>query len=652
LFIIGDTSLNSNLFVDFDTSLNSRLVVGSDVTMNKRLFTVGDSSLNGNLFVAFDTSLNSRLVVGSDATINNRLFTVGDSSLNGNLFVALDTSLNSRLVVGSDVTVNKQLFTMGDTSLNGNLFVDFDSSLNGNLNIGKDLTINGRLTIKNYTNTSVINTTVNNYQLIISEDISLNGRLLVSSDSSMNGNLYIAGTLSAANYATNSIPSSAIIGGVASSSSTGDFTTIGNLFVNFDTDLNSRLVVESDVTINKRLFTIGDASFSGNLYIGSTTASSSYSTGALIVNGGAGMNGNIYFSNNGTGLVWGSNDSQIKDDADLKIMTNDNMRFYTANSERMIINSSGYVGIGTTTPQQALVVNGTIQVNSTNAAYNKLLVLYDGNTSEAVSGATNFAGFGINSGTLRYQVGSTGDYHTFYAGTTALLYLSSNAASPTPSGVYVRTPGNLMANNLYLSSDKRIKYNIHDLADIPFLEILRYLKPRIFNYIDEMKNGCEPVLGFIAQEVAEIIPSSITYTLNYIPNIYELAEIIGKEIKLGSKTTTELLKDETGYYPLKLMNTKDEEIIVKITEIIDEKTFKIDQEIETEYNKVFVYGQEIPDFHGLDKDQIFTITTAAVQEIDKELQETKNRVKLLEEENQQLKQQITEILERLTNANI
>ena len=68
------------------------------------------------------------------------------------------------------------------------------------------------------------------------------------------------------------------------------------------------------------------------------------------------------------------------------------------------------------------------------------------------------------------------------------------------------------------------------------------------------------------------------------------------------------------------MNTKDEEIIVNITEIIDEKTFKIDQEIETEYNKVYVYGQEIPDFNSLDKNQIFTITTAAVQEIDKELQ--------------------------------
>jgi hypothetical protein len=41
-----------------------------------------------------------------------------------------------------------------------------------------------------------------------------------------------------------------------------------------------------------------------------------------------------------------------------------------------------------------------------------------------------------------------------------------------------------------------------------------------------------------------------------------------------------------------------------------------------------------------------------VQEIDKELQETNKRVKLLEEENQILKQQINEIVDRLTKANL
>jgi hypothetical protein len=102
-----------------------------------------------------------------------------------------------------------------------------ETSLDGNVVIGKDLTINGRLNVQNYTNQNIINTTTTNYQLIVSEDLSLNGRLVVSGDISMNSNLYVAGTITAANYAPNSIPSSAIVGGV--SSSPGDFTANGNL---------------------------------------------------------------------------------------------------------------------------------------------------------------------------------------------------------------------------------------------------------------------------------------------------------------------------------------------------------------------------------------------------------------------------------------
>ena len=89
----------------------------------------------------------------------------GDLSSNGNLFIAYDTSLNSRLVVGSDVTINKRLFTLGD------------ASFGGNVTIGKDLTITGRLNVQNYTNQNIINTTTTNYQIIISQDLSLNGNL-------------------------------------------------------------------------------------------------------------------------------------------------------------------------------------------------------------------------------------------------------------------------------------------------------------------------------------------------------------------------------------------------------------------------------------------------------------------------------------------
>jgi hypothetical protein len=222
LYVNQDSRLNGNLFVNYDTLLNSRLNIGSDITTQKRLFTIGDVSLNGNLFVNYDTSLNSRLYIGSDITTQKRLFTIGDTSLNGNLFVNYDTSLNSRLYIGSDTTINKRLFTIEDvifsgslyvskdTTIIGNLnvsnriinnadvimrsslFVDYDASINRSVFIGKDLTVNGNLSVKKYKNENIINTTINTYNLIISEDISLNGRLHTSGDVSLNGNLYLA----------------------------------------------------------------------------------------------------------------------------------------------------------------------------------------------------------------------------------------------------------------------------------------------------------------------------------------------------------------------------------------------------------------------------------------------------------------------------
>jgi len=229
-----DSSFNGNLVVNYDTSLNSRLYVDSDTTINKRLFTIGDVSFSGNLFVSYDTSLNSRLYVTSDAKINKRLFVLGDVSFtsnlyvnydtrtNGNLFVSYDTSLNSRLYVASDTTINKRLFTMDDVSFSGslyvakdatiignlnvtnrivnnsdvimksNLFVDYDASINGTVYIGKDIVINGNLRIKQGENKYIINTKINNYELIISEDLSLNGTLVASGDVSLNSNLYVS----------------------------------------------------------------------------------------------------------------------------------------------------------------------------------------------------------------------------------------------------------------------------------------------------------------------------------------------------------------------------------------------------------------------------------------------------------------------------
>ena len=59
-----------------------------------------------------------------------------------------------------------------------------------------DLTLTGNLSVIQQNNETIINTTVNDYTLIVSEDISLNGDLKVSGGSTLNGELYVNNTIS------------------------------------------------------------------------------------------------------------------------------------------------------------------------------------------------------------------------------------------------------------------------------------------------------------------------------------------------------------------------------------------------------------------------------------------------------------------------
>ena len=252
-----DASINTSYYnkVAIDASINTSYYNKAAIDANLATYytkTAIDASINTSYYnkAAIDTSLS-----------NYYTKTAVDASINASYYnkAAIDASVNSALVLKSNIaspifTGTAVIPTANITTLN----TFGDSSMNGSVNIGKDLTVNGRLNVQNYTNQNIINTTTTNYQLIVSEDLSLNGRFVVSSDSSFNGNLYVAGTFTAGSYAANSIPSTAIIGGVATSSSTGDFTTNGNLIVKFDASLNGRLFIAGDSSLNGNLYVAGN----------------------------------------------------------------------------------------------------------------------------------------------------------------------------------------------------------------------------------------------------------------------------------------------------------------------------------------------------------------------------------------------------------
>jgi len=150
----------------------------------------------------------------------------------------------------------------------------------------------------------------------------------------------------------------------------------------------------------------------------------------------------------------------------------------TTYTTMMTILQNGNVGIGRTDPGSRL------SLYPPGGIANKILTLYDGNPADAVATATNFYGFGINSGTLRYQVDTAGNSHLFYSGATA--YFRINNAG----GVNV--------------SDRRYKSEIVPISNA--LAKIQQLQGITFKMQDLEKRQ----MGFIAQDVAKVIPEVVT----------------------------------------------------------------------------------------------------------------------------------------------
>ena len=69
--------------------------------------------------------------------------------------------------------------------------------------------------------------------------------------------------------------------------------------------------------------------------------------------------------------------------------------------------------------------------------------------------------------------------------------------------------GDLRITGAYTTiSDERIKKDIEDISDTEALEKILLIQPKKYRYIDEEK-GTHEVIGFIAQQVMEIIPHAV-----------------------------------------------------------------------------------------------------------------------------------------------
>jgi len=267
----------------------------------------------------------------------------------------------------------------------------------------------------------------------------------------------------------------------------------------------------------------------------------------------------------------------------------------------------------------------------------------------------------VRKGTHQGQLGSGGTrLNLFNYNSTSFASFQTNVGI---TDVTVWAHGNMGClgsifshNGGLVASDVRIKTNITDVQDGEALSLLRSLKPKTYSYKDVINRGTNSVYGFIAQEVGETISMSTFTRKETIPNIYQFATVgtDKKTICFYQGFNTNDLDSSSNI--LQITGVNDEEHFVNIEEIIDASYIRVDTDLSDmmgdvddsgniiEGTKVFVYGQQVDDFTFLKKEAIWTVATAALQEVDRQLQAEKTKVVTLESQVAALESQIAALL--------
>tara|TARA_R100000734_G_C3302501_1_gene93031 strand:- start:43 stop:1242 length:1200 start_codon:yes stop_codon:yes gene_type:complete len=176
---------------------------------------------------------------------------------------------------------------------------------------------------------------------------------------------------------------------------------------------------------------------------------------------------NLYFGDSGSNLA-GYVIYQHSDDK---------MRIGTNASDKLVINSSGDVGIGTSSPNVKLYVTG-------NDAGNYLSVFYhDGNNNDRY-GIRILAGTDDNSGVIYHIRCDDGDGHVL--------------------GYLQHENGTLAVQQ---ASDERLKENIVD-STLEGINTLKNIRQREFNL--KRDTSKTKIVGYIAQEMESVYPAAIS----------------------------------------------------------------------------------------------------------------------------------------------
>ena len=314
---------------------------------------------------------------------------------------------------------------------------------------------------------------------------------------------------------------------------------------------------------------------------------------------------------------------------------------------------------------EAVDVNATVDIGNIQVSTNTISSTNSNGNILITPDGTGKVGVGNSDPKAPLHVTTANTVNTLSGGSRRYFRHGTGLTSDTGTWAFndvaVYGTGDIITNGYILShasttfSDSRIKHSIVDIEDDSALTTLRLIKPKRYSYTDNVLKGSEPVWGFIAQEVKETMDYAVSLITKEIPNVYKQATVTnGNTLTIDGFDTSSLVNDTEGNLVTKLLlkswTNKDIEVTVdtilssnslRITTTLQEEDINGTIEGQAFANEIFVYGQIVDDFHALKKDAIFTISVAALQEVDRRQTMDNERILELENENTLQEERIT-----------
>jgi len=200
--------------------------------------------------------------------------------------------------------------------------------------------------------------------------------------------------------------------------------------------------------------------------------------------------------------------------------------FY-GNTNKFVVQASGNVGIGTTSPAYTLDVNTSsttvFRIQSSNSPAGMNISCYNDTTKDCGiqnnNGQLNFLA-SSTPGTpyFNFYTGASGVYTTKLGGFSAALTGGATTLSVDANGYIIRTP-----------SDQKLKSNIQT---IPYgLDTVNSLRPVSYEWKDPGTYGSGRQIGLIAQEAQQVVPECVSGSETLSLDYQKLVPVLTKAIQ-------------------------------------------------------------------------------------------------------------------------